>query len=81
MIEQFVDTLQGGCQVPIAGYAMLESGNLWLRGLVGEPDGSQIIRGEVEGSPEEAETMGVGLAERLLEWGADAILKALYERD
>ena len=73
--------LNGGCQVPIAGYAMLESGNLWLRGLVGEPDGSQIIRGEVEGTPEEAETMGVGLAERLLEWGANAILKALYERD
>jgi hydroxymethylbilane synthase len=71
--------LNGGCQVPIAGYAMLESGNLWLRGLVGEPDGSRIIRGEVEGAPEEAESMGVGLAERLLEWGADGILEALYE--
>ncbi|MCM8857544.1 MAG: hydroxymethylbilane synthase [Candidatus Thiodiazotropha sp.] len=71
--------LNGGCQVPIAGYAMLESGNLWLRGLVGEPDGSRIIRGEVEGTPEEAESMGKGLAERLLEWGADTILKALYE--
>jgi hydroxymethylbilane synthase len=72
--------LDGGCQVPIAGYAMLESGNLWLRGLVGEPDGSNIIRGEVEGTPEEAESMGVGLAERLLEWGADSILETLYER-
>ncbi|MCU7884735.1 MAG: hydroxymethylbilane synthase, partial [Candidatus Thiodiazotropha sp. (ex Lucinoma annulata)] len=47
--------------------------------LVGEPDGSRIIRGEVEGTPEEAESMGKGLAERLLEWGADTILKALYE--
>jgi hydroxymethylbilane synthase len=71
--------LNGGCQVPIAGYAMLESGNLWLRGLVGEPDGSQIVRGEVEGKVEEAVLMGVGLAERLLEWGADSILQALYE--
>jgi hydroxymethylbilane synthase len=70
--------LNGGCQVPIAGYAMLESGNLWLRGLVGEPDGSRIIRGEVEGTVDEAEEMGVGLAERLLEWGADEILSALY---
>ncbi|MES9991824.1 MAG: hydroxymethylbilane synthase [Candidatus Thiodiazotropha sp.] len=70
--------LNGGCQVPIAGYAMLESGNLWLRGLVGEPDGSRIIRGEVEGSTEEADAMGEGLAEHLLEWGADDILKALY---
>ncbi|MET0052522.1 MAG: hydroxymethylbilane synthase [Candidatus Thiodiazotropha sp.] len=72
-------TLNGGCQVPIAGYAMLESGHLWLRGLVGEPDGSRIIRGEVEGTPEEAEVMGKGLAERLLEWGADGILASLYE--
>ncbi len=71
--------LNGGCQVPIAGYAMLESGHLWLRGLVGEPDGSHIIRGEVEGTPEEAESMGMGLAERLLEWGADGILDALYD--
>ncbi|MET0066977.1 MAG: hydroxymethylbilane synthase [Candidatus Thiodiazotropha sp.] len=71
--------LNGGCQVPIAGYAMLESGHLWLRGLVGEPDGSRVIRGEVEGTPEEAQAMGTGLAERLLEWGADGILAALYE--
>jgi hydroxymethylbilane synthase len=71
--------LNGGCQVPIAGYAMLESGNLWLRGLVGEPDGSQIIRGEVEGKVDEAVPMGIGLADRLLEWGADSILQTLYE--
>ncbi|MES9828762.1 MAG: hydroxymethylbilane synthase [Candidatus Thiodiazotropha sp.] len=71
--------LNGGCQVPIAGYAMLESGNLWLRGLVGEPDGSRIIRGEVEGKTREARAMGEGLADRLLEWGADEILKALYD--
>ncbi|MEW8506595.1 MAG: hydroxymethylbilane synthase [Candidatus Thiodiazotropha sp.] len=70
--------LNGGCQVPIAGYAMLESGNLWLRGLVGEPDGSRIIRGEVEGSTQEADAMGEGLADRLLEWGAGDILQALY---
>ena len=70
--------LEGGCQVPIAGYAMLEHNELWLRGLVGEIDGSNIIRGEAEGTPEEAESMGVGLAENLLSWGADKILKELY---
>jgi hydroxymethylbilane synthase len=73
--------LNGGCQVPIAGYAMLESGHLWLRGLVGEPDGRRIIRGEVEGACEEAQQMGAGLAERLLEWGADGILATLYDED
>ncbi len=71
--------LNGGCQVPIAGYAMLENGVVWLRGLVGEPDGSAIVRGEVEGAPEEAEAMGAGLAEHLLEWGAERILQSLYE--
>jgi hydroxymethylbilane synthase len=72
--------LNGGCQVPIAGYAMLEKDSLWLRGLVGEPDGSEIIRGEVEGAPHEAEAMGIGLAQYLLEWGADRILQALYDK-
>ncbi|WP_411572152.1 hypothetical protein [endosymbiont of Ridgeia piscesae] len=62
----------------MAGYAMLEAGNLWLRGLVGEIDGSRILRGEAEGTPDEAESLGVGLAERLLEWGADEILSTLY---
>jgi hydroxymethylbilane synthase len=73
--------LSGGCQVPIAGYAMLESGHLWLRGLVGESTGSRIIRGEVEGTCEEAQQMGTGLAEHLLEWGAGEILTGLYGED
>ena len=39
-------TLNGGCQVPIAGYAELDGDSLYLRGLVGEPDGSKILRAE-----------------------------------
>lgn len=70
--------LEGGCQVPIAGYAILENNRLWLRGLVGKVDGSQIIRGEAKGTLGEAEAMGIGLAEQLLSWGADEILKELY---
>ncbi|MDS4028065.1 MAG: hydroxymethylbilane synthase [Candidatus Contendobacter sp.] len=69
--------LQGGCQVPIAGHALLDSGQLWLRGLVGEPDGSQIIAGEIRGPVAEAESLGATLAEELLERGADAILRRL----
>jgi hydroxymethylbilane synthase len=69
--------LQGGCQVPIAGHAVLEEGRTWLRGLVGEPDGSQIIAGEREGPAAEAESLGVALAEELLERGAGAILRRL----
>lgn len=75
----FNERLNGGCQVPIAGYAIIESGHLWLRGLVGEPDGSKIIRGDARAPLEEALQMGSGLAENLLEWGADQILSTLYQ--
>lgn len=70
--------LQGGCQVPIAGYAEIEHGILLLRGLVGEPDGSRIIRGEIAGPPDNAEELGLVLAEDLLTRGADRILESLY---
>jgi len=71
--------LMGGCQVPIAGYAILQGDELYLRGLVGEPDGSRIIRAESRGTPQNAESMGVALAEELLANGAGPILKALYD--
>lgn len=70
--------LQGGCQVPIAGFAVLEHRVLLLRGLVGAPDGSEVIHGEIAGQPENAEELGVVLAEDLLSRGADRILDALY---
>lgn len=71
-------TLEGGCQVPIGSYALLENDNLWLRALVGEPDGSEIIRGEIRGPREDAERLGVELANQLLDNGAKDILTRLY---
>ena len=70
--------LQGGCQVPIAGYAELAHGVILLRGLVGTVDGSRIIHGEIAGQPEDAEYLGRVLAEDLLARGADEILENLY---
>lgn len=70
--------LQGGCQVPIACYALHRNGQLWLRGLVGAPDGSQMLFDEITGPVAEAEQMGVALADRLLAAGADKILAAVY---
>jgi hydroxymethylbilane synthase len=70
--------LQGGCQVPIAGYAELAHGVILLRGLVGTVDGSKIIHGEIAGQPEDAEYLGRVLAEDLLTRGADKILESLY---
>lgn len=69
--------LQGGCQVPIAGYAEIDHGVLLLRGLVGAVDGSTILRGEIAGSPANAEELGVVLANDLLSRGAEQILEPL----
>ena len=74
------ERLQGGCQVPIAGYAEFEKGLIMLRGLVGQVDGKKIIRGDIAGPPENAEELGMVLAEDLLSRGADKILNELYEK-
>ena len=70
--------LQGGCQVPIGGYAVLQQGQLYLRALVGYIDGSRIIRAEGKSAVENAEVLGVKIAEQLLAQGADKILQAIY---
>ncbi len=70
--------LEGGCQVPIACYAIHQEGGLWLRGLVGSPDGSQMLTDEISGAVEDAEQMGEQLAERLLAVGAGDILAKVY---
>ncbi|PCJ42978.1 MAG: hydroxymethylbilane synthase [Moraxellaceae bacterium] len=70
--------LEGGCQVPIAGYSELQGDQLWLRGLVGEPDGSRIVRDEVSGPREDAALLGRELADKLLAQGAKSILERLY---
>jgi len=70
--------LNGGCQVPIACYAVLEGDQLWLRGLVGQPDGGQLLRAESRAPADEAEQLGVRVAEDLLGQGAETILKAVY---
>lgn len=77
----FNKRLQGGCQVPIGGYAQLSGDQLRLRGLVGESDGSRIIEDAIAGSASQAEELGNDLAERLLSRGADKILEKLYNRE
>ena len=70
--------LEGGCQVPIAGFAVLEGKQVQLSGLVGRVDGSEILRSAIFGPTHEAAEMGTALAEELLARGADEILAALY---
>ena len=70
--------LEGGCQVPIAGYATLENGQIHLEGRVGSVDGQILLKAQQVGLPEQAEQLGVKLAQDLLAQGAGEILKALY---
>jgi hydroxymethylbilane synthase len=70
--------LQGGCQVPIAGYAELGHGVIVLRALVGRPDGSELVQGVISGKPEDAVELGQILADDLLSRGAREILAAVY---
>lgn len=72
----FLARLEGGCSVPLAGYATLEGARLRLRGLIGSPDGTRVVRGEREGDPAQAEAMGRSLAEALLAQGGAQILAA-----
>jgi hydroxymethylbilane synthase len=69
--------LNGGCQVPIAGHAVHRDGELFLRGLVGMPDGSRLMRSEMSGPMSEAARIGRGVGESLLAQGADQVLAAL----
>jgi hydroxymethylbilane synthase len=70
--------LNGGCQVPIAGFAEIQGDQLVMRGLVGSPDGKLLYRAERQGSFAQAEEIGIAIADDLLAQGADKILQALY---
>lgn len=71
--------LEGGCQVPIAGYATLQNGQLQIEGRVGSVDGRTILKAVQHGAPEQAEMLGEELAKALLAQGAGELLKALYQ--
>ncbi|HEX4975148.1 MAG TPA: hydroxymethylbilane synthase [Pseudomonadales bacterium] len=70
--------LEGGCQVPIGAFAVLNGEALNLRGLVGQPNGRLVIRGEISGPANQAQQLGFELADRLLAQGADKILATVY---
>lgn len=70
-----VRTLDGGCDVPIASYAINEAGGIWLRARVGSPDGQTLLFAQGRGSDPEA--LGAHVAQQLLSQGADSILAAV----
>ncbi len=70
--------LEGGCQVPIAGFALLDGDELWLRGAVASEDGTRILRSESRAPRADAAGLGLRVAEDLLDQGAGEILAEVY---
>ena len=70
--------LEGGCQVPIAGYATLKNGQIEIEGRVGSVDGQVLLKAELQAQPEHAVQVGEQLAKELLAQGAGELLKALH---
>jgi hydroxymethylbilane synthase len=73
--------LDGGCQVPIAAYAELRADELYLRGLVGDPDGSTVLESSARGPADRPQALGERVAQALLARGAKAILNKVYGRE
>lgn len=67
--------LSGSCHTPLAAHAVLVDGELWLRGFLADVDGSDAMRGDVRGKPDEAEGLGRRLADEFLSRGAREILE------
>lgn len=71
--------LEGGCQIPIGALGTVDGDQLTLNGVVAGLDGKEVIRDQISGPVNEAATLGEKLAERLVEMGADRILKAVRQ--
>jgi hydroxymethylbilane synthase len=76
--RSFLACLQGGCQVPIAAWAIVDDGRLCLRGMISDIDGLTLLQGERWGVLHAPEQVGVALAEELLQRGGEAILRNIY---
>ena len=74
----FLRELEGGCQVPIGVHTQLEQQILTLTGLVASLDGQNLIQDTVRGAAQDAEALGIQLAERLRQQGAQAILSEIF---
>jgi hydroxymethylbilane synthase len=77
----FLNHLGGSCQVPIAGHGMITDNTFSLTGLVADIDGSRILKATLSGPADSTETIGIGLAQQLLDQGANKILEQLQSME
>ena len=73
-----LNSLGGGCQVPIGAFAEVKNGKLHLELIVADPDGSKLLRDSRDG--DDPEKLGNAAGAALLSRGGDEILKAVYGR-
>ncbi len=76
--RSFLRTLEGGCQIPIAAFGIIDNGRLSLNGMIGSLDGKVILRDQSEDATENAEKIGTDLAEKLLSAGGKSLLNEIY---
>lgn len=69
--------LGGSCQVPLAAFAEIQGREVHLRALIAQPDASLILRAEGTAAADQAEALGLALAQDLMNKGADRILATL----
>lgn len=77
----FLKTLEGGCQVPLAGYSEIKDGKLYLTGFISDLEAKRVFKDKISGNLEEAEDLGIKLAKNLLEKGAKEVLEELYSEE
>ena len=71
--------LEGGCQIPVAAFGEVKGDQIFLQALVGSLQGDTIIRDRIQGPVDNPEEAGLLLAKKLIDQGADKILKAIFE--
>jgi hydroxymethylbilane synthase len=78
MERAFLRRLEGGCQAPIAGHSVLMGDKICMKGIVADLSGKVFIEQVIEGKAQEAEKLGLELAEKVLAAGAKEILDEIY---
>jgi hydroxymethylbilane synthase len=73
----FLRAFGGGCSMPIAALGAIESNQLTVTGLIASPDGSEVLKDKIVGSPADPEGLAAELAEKLNREGAQDLLKGL----
>jgi hydroxymethylbilane synthase len=76
--RSFLRSLEGGCQVPIGVNTSIEGDQLTLIGMVASLDGQRLIKDSITGNANDAEKLGIDLAETLRGMGADVILQEIF---